>query len=273
MKTSKILLLSLLFIGMSVQSQNIYIRAGLGVAVSTAANIEFNTTQSPDYTTNQVSTKKAGLGTGLPFVLAAGYKLSENFRVELGVDYFYGFSIKTKDIMQTSTFESKYHGQMLSIVPAIVMTFPVDKLHPYARLGLKLGVMNSVVFQEKRVQTILPDKATETTTESKIREYGGIAIGAQAAVGTDYAVNDKISIFGEIQLDGISYSPKHGKYLEYSQDGVDQMSSRTKNENNWNFLKDVDFTKNIPDDQPDEVPRINFRFGNVGLVVGVKYTL
>ena len=273
MRTSRIVLISLLLIGMSVQAQKIYIRAGLGAAVTTAANIEFNSTQSPDYTTNQVSTKKAGLGTGLPFVLAAGYKLSENFRIELGVDYFYGFFIKTKDIMQTSTFDSKYHGQMLSIVPAIVMTFPIDKFHPYARLGLKLGVMNSVVYQDKRVQTILPEKATETTTESKIKEYGGIAIGAQAALGTDYAINDKISLFGEIQLDGISYSPKHGKYTEYSVDGADQMASRTKNENNWNFLKDVDFNKIIPDDQPDELPRVNFRFGNVGLVVGVKYTL
>ena len=133
--------------------------------------------------------------------------------------------------------------------------------------------MNSVVYQEKRVQTIYPEKATEMTIESKSKEYGGIAIGVQAALGTDYAISDKISIFGEIQLDGISYSPKHGKYLEYSQDGVDQMANRTENQNKWNFLKEVDFNKNIPADQPGEVPRVNNRFGNVSLVVGVKYTL
>ena len=273
MKTSRILLIGLLFIGMSVQAQKVYIRAGFGAAVTTSANMTVNGYQPPDFSASQVSTKKAGLGTGLPFVLAAGYKLSENFWAELGVDYFYGFTIKTNDVMQTGTFDSKYHGQMLSIVPAFVMTFPLDKFHPYARLGLKLGVMNSVVYEEKRVQTIFPLKATELTTEWKSKDYGGIAIGTQAALGTDYAINDKISIFGEIQLDGISYSPKHGKYLEYSEDGVDKMSSRTENENNWNYLKDVDFNKTIPSDQPDELPRVNFRFGNVGLIVGVKYTL
>jgi hypothetical protein len=269
MKTARILLIGLLFIGMKVQSQNAYVRGGFGVAVSTAAYIAYDN----NYTNNnyKVTTKKAGIGTGLPFVLAAGYKFNENFGFELGVDYFYGFSIKEKFESSNTTNESKWHGQMLSLVPAFVITFPLDKIHPYARLGLKLGVMNSVVYQDHEVRITYPEKATETIIDSKSKNYGGIAIGVQAAVGTDYAINDKISVFGEIQLDGISYSPKHGKYLEYSQDGVDQMGDRTVKENKWDYLKEVDGNKTIPDDQPNERVRINYYFGNVGLVVGVKF--
>jgi hypothetical protein len=162
---------------------------------------------------------------------------------------------------------------MLSLVPAFVMTFPLDKIHPYARLGLKLGVMNSIVYQHHDIQISYPEKATETIIDSKNKNYGGIALGVQAAVGTDYDISDKISIFGEVQVDGISYSPKHGKILEYSQDGVDQMGDRTVKENNWDFLKEVDGSKTIPDDQPNESPRVNYHFGNVGLIVGIKYTL
>jgi hypothetical protein len=269
MKTSGILLIGLLFIGITMQAQKIYIRAGLGAAVTTSAGIIKDYTWTSDGV-YKVETKKAGLGTGLPFVLAAGYKLNEHFGFELGIDYFYGFSIKSKYTTTFSTLDSKWNGQMLSIVPAFVMTFPLDKIHPYARLGLKLGVLNSVVYKDHEIRTA-PEKAIGTDTESKSKDYGGIAIGAQAALGTDYAINDKISIFGEIQVDGISYSPKHGKFLEYSENGVDMMASRSVKNNRWDYLKDVDMTKTIPEDQPDERVRINYYFGNVGLVVGVKF--
>jgi hypothetical protein len=269
MKTSRFLLIGLLLTGMSVQAQKIYVRAGLGIAVSTAADIVTDMNYSG--TSNTWKSKKGGLGTGLPFVIAGGYKLNENFGFELGIDYFYGFSIKSNYVISYSTTDSKWHGQMLSLVPAFVMTFPLDKIHPYARLGLKLGVMNSVVYENHEIRTSFPEKATETIIDSKKKDYGGVAIGVQAALGTDYAISDKISIFGEIQVDGISYSPKHGKYLKYTQDGVDQMGSRTEKQNKWNYLKEIDRNKNIPDDQPDEATLQNHRFGNVGLVVGVKF--
>ena len=98
MKTSRILLIGILLIGMTVQAQKIYIRAGLGAAVTTAANIISNTTQPPDYSTAPRSRPKRQVwAQGFLCCLAAGYKLSENFWAELGVDYFYGFFIKTKD--------------------------------------------------------------------------------------------------------------------------------------------------------------------------------
>lgn len=269
MKTSKIFLLCLFFIGMSVQAQKIYIRAGLGVAVSTAANVVYDYTYTSG-TPDQITTKKGGIGTGLPFVLAAGYKINENFGFELGIDYFYGFPYKSKFDYQTNSSEYKWRGQMLSLVPAFVMTFPLDKIHPYARLGLKLGVMNSVVTEVHKINSG-EVKFAGKNIESKSKDYGGIAIGVQAALGTDYALNDKISIFGEIQVDGISYSPKHGKYTEYIENGVDIMGNRTVKENKWDYLKEIDTNKHIPDDQPDEVTRVNYIFGNVGLVVGVKF--
>jgi hypothetical protein len=267
MKTSGILIIGLLLIGMSIQAQKAYVRAGLGAAVSTSANMarEYNSSS----TSSTLTSKKAGLGTGLPFVIAPGYKFNEHFGVELGINYFYGFTIKEKNEGYSSS-ENKYHGQMLSLVPAFIMTFSVDKIHPYARLGLILGVMNSVVY--KSHQTSNPElKAAATEIDSKSKDYGGIAIGAQAALGTDYAISDKISLFGEIQVDGISYAPKHGKYLEYSQNGVDVMGDRTEKQNKWDYKKEIDFSQAMPDDQPDQVARVNHRFGNVGLVVGVKF--
>jgi hypothetical protein len=270
MKKFRFLLAGLLLIGMNVQAQKIYIRGGLGVAVSTAAEFTINIHSS---NAPSVTSEKQGLGTGLPFVLAAGYNLSKNFSIELGVDYFYGFTNKQEFSVINSTYETKWHGQMLSLVPALVISLPFDKFKPYARMGIKVGVLNSVVYQHHDVYDSLFKATTAFSIESKIKNWGGIAIGVQAAVGTDFVLSDLISLFGEIQVDGISYAPKHGKYTEYSENGVDKMGSRTVKENQWNFIKEFDNSKTIPDDQPNERNKVNEQFGNVGIVLGIKVNL
>jgi hypothetical protein len=152
------------------------------------------------------------------------------------------------------------------------MSVPLDKIKPYARLGLKLGVMNSLVFKDHDVLTVEGNPAIDIKSTSK--DYGGIAIGAQASVGTDFALSDRFSLFGEIQLDGISYSPKHGKYTEYTKNGIDQLESMTVRQKEWNYVEEATIsTSNIPADEPDQKVTRNFMFGNVGLVLGVKINL
>ena len=268
------LFLGFLLIGVVAQAQKFYIRAGFGVAVSNAANYynDYSYGFSTDYR-SVVTSKNQGLGTGLPFVLAAGYNLSENFSLELGIDYFYGFSSTQKSENSNPVYiyymDSKWHGQMLSLMPAFVMSLPLDKFKPYARLGLKLGVLNSVVSKILLVPDY-PVGSSAKVVEYKVREYGGLAIGVQAAVGSDFILSDLVSLFGEIQIDGISYAPKHGKYLEYTENGVNKMNSRTVKQNQWNYVKEVDLFKTIPEDQPNEHNKVNEQFGNVGLVLGIK---
>jgi hypothetical protein len=269
MKKFRILFIGLLLIGITLQAQKIYIRGGLGIAVSTAAsnNYDFNT---PAGSATTATSHKQGIGSGLPFVLAGGYKMNDHFGIELGIDYFNGFSLQSKNTGQIYDMDSKWHGRMLSIVPAFVMSLPMDKLKPYARIGLKLGVMNNVIFQE---HDMITNEASTYDIQSKSKDYGGIAIGAQAAVGTDFVLSDQLSIFGEIQLDGISYSPKHGKYTEYIKNGTDQLGSLTVREKEWNYMKEATFSNSLPEDQPNELITRNFTFGNVGLVIGLKINL
>ena len=269
----KILILLFLTCTLS-HAQKFYLRGGGGIALSTAAsdNYSYNT-QSGSATI--ATSKRGGIGTGLPFVLAGGYKLSDHFGFELGVDYFCGFSLGSENnYLNTAgsgyTSDSKWHGQMLSIVPAFVMSFPMDKLKPYARIGLKFGVMNNVISQEQEVIDL-----TSSTDEIQIksRDYGGVAIGAQAALGTDLVLNKLLSLFGEIQLDGITYSPKHGKYTEYIKNGIDQLGSMPISEKEWNYVKEAAFSNTGPADQPRDVITRNYTFGNVGLLIGVKVNL
>ena len=270
MKKFRILLFGLLLIGMTLQAQKIYIRGGLGIAVSTAASNNYDY-YTPDSSATTATSHKGGIGTGLPFFLAAGYKFNDHFGVELGIDYFYGFSLESKSVFGPDfNRDSKWHGQMLCIVPAFVMSLPLDKIKPYARIGLKLGVINNVIYQDHTVLTV---ESNTEDTQSKSKDYGGIAIGAQAAVGTDFVLSKMLSLFGEIQMDGISYSPKHGKYTEYIKNGTDQLGSMSVREKEWNYVKETEFSNSTPADQPGEEITRNFTFGNVGLVLGVKVNL
>ena len=193
MKKISIFLIVLLFFGTNLLAQKIYIRGGLGIAVSTATSYIYDyNTQAGSATA--LTSHKGGIGTGLPFVIAGGYKINNHFGFELGVDYFTGFSLESKETYGGSpgggyNRDTKWHGQMLSIVPAFVMSLPLDKLKPYARIGLKLGVLNNVISREHDVINMT---SRTDDIQSKSKDYGGIAIGAQAAIGTSFVLSDQI---------------------------------------------------------------------------------
>lgn len=269
MKKLLLFFAALTFITVSASAQGIYLRAGLGAAIGTAntLNYSYDEVGSNDLVT--VTTN--GYGTGLPFVLAAGFNFNDHFGVELGIDYFMGFASKYYEKDSYSNYDYKTKGSMLSLVPALVGRFEVGNLSPYARLGLMIGVMNSVITTADGSSTY-PEKSSYTT-DWKMKKYGGVAIGVQAAVGTEFKLGEMFSLFGEFQLYGISYAPKKGKFKEYNQNGVDQLPNMTTKDKEWVYLKEVDYNKSIPDTEPDESAKRSYHFNNVGLVVGVKINL
>ena len=270
MKTTKLLLVCLLLAGLSIQAQKFYVRAGIGAALSTSAYFVGDYTNSDN--TNAATAKKKGLGTGLPFVLAAGYKIHENFKIELGVDYFYGFKLKYKDVSLWAKNEGNFSAQMLSLVPALIFTLPLEKFQPYARLGLKIGILNRIISEEHSEFTG-EGKTFADTRDYTNRDYGGVPFGIQAAFGTDIVLNSTLSLFGEIQVDGISYAPTHGKYTKYEENGADQLGNMTTNEKEVDYVTDIDYNENIPDDQPDKELKTNYPLNNVGIVIGVRINI
>jgi hypothetical protein len=206
------------------------------------------------------------MGDGMPFTVAAGYYLGENFGVELGVDYFLAFSHKTVDTYPDETYTTKRSGSMLSLVPALVMRFTVDKIKPYARLGIIIGVLNS---GKDKISDIYSHGDYEKTD----KVYGGIAIGAQAALGIEYPLSKLLSLFGEVNLNGISWAPTKGKVTKATDNGVDMLSTMTTKEKTWVYVKKLDETENIPDSDPDKYSTVNYSESNVGLIVGVKINL
>ena len=263
MKTKTFFILILSAMSLCAQAQSFYVRAGLGAAICTAPHMLY---QSTDITTGGTQyTEEAirgGLGDGLPIVAAAGYYFGENFGIELGVDYFLGFSHKTVNTYGGSINTVKQSGSMLAVVTAFIMKLNMDKIKPYARLGIMIGVLNSAKTSSE---------LTGSNTESYIvKDYGGIAIGAQAAVGAEFPLSNLFSFFGEVNLDGISWAPKKGKYTKATNNGVDQLGDMKTREKTWVYVKKLDETQTITESDPNKYPSTNYSFANAGLIVGIK---
>jgi len=154
MKTRQLLIMALILIATVMQGQSVYVRAGLGGAISTSPKIDYESGSS-----GTIESKRVGYGNGLPFVVAGGYYFGEHFGLELGVNYLFGFPNKIKSSDNYYTNTEKFSGSMLSVVPAFVMKFDVGRVKPYCRIGLLIGVLNSsnanainIIYLQKKLQ-------------------------------------------------------------------------------------------------------------------------
>jgi Outer membrane protein beta-barrel domain len=281
MKKFLILIVLLLFVVLNGRTQGgdnllkgIYIKAAFGAGVGTNPAIlnQYNISSQGEGGNRTITEAlKANLGSGLPLEIAGGYKFNENYGVELGVDYFYGFSKKKVDVIISDQLTTKVSASMLSIIPSFVMQLPCGKVNPYARFGVEVGIVNS--FYTKMTGPTYMFKAAATQGVMNTKDYGGIAIGGRAAVGVDYPISKLIALFGEIQVRSISFSPKHGKVTKFTVEGQDQLASLPAKQAKWDFVKSTDSNTNISNDQPNQFLRNTHSVSNAALVIGVKVNL
>ena len=136
----------------AVNAQKAYLRLGVGGGIGLKQyNGESWADETHTNTSDNYVIKSNGLGGGFNVNLAFGYMMSKYVGIELGVNEFIGLSKKTHYSSTGSSSEystdSKISGMMLQVVPAIVITPGLEKLNPYARLGLIVGILPSIKEQ------------------------------------------------------------------------------------------------------------------------------
>jgi opacity protein-like surface antigen len=277
MKKVYILVLAVFVMAGTLNAQKFYARLGVGMGFGLSYY-----GPSWDETINgnisDVSESKSGsLGTGLNINLGLGYMFSKYLGVDLGFNEFIGFGVKTK-YSQTQTgfsqqWDDKYVGRSFQIIPALVITPGFEKLNPYGRFGLIIGVINQTNYSYTNTQTSIPDaKASNTTVEKyKDKDYGGISLGFAAALGADFNLSKNFTVYAEINLNGVNYSPKKGKVVEWTRDGVDQKPLLTTKDLEWEYVKKLDDKVNIPSDSPNQYLKESALLTNAGISIGAKF--
>ena len=275
MKKTFLLTCIILVMAGTINAQKYYARLGVGVGFGLAFYGP-SVDRTINGNTSDVSQMKSGsLGTGLNINLGAGYMFSKYIGADLGFNEFIGFGVKTKyNLTQTNytqQYDDKYAGKMFQIIPSIVITPGFEKINPYGRFGLIIGISNTnYSYTNNRTGSAL--KAGVTTVENyKDKDFGGVALGFATALGVDYHINGKFGLYAEINLNGVNYSPKKGKVVEWTKDGVDQIPISTTKQLQWEYVKSFDNKATIPDSSPDQLLKETAVMTNVGISIGVKY--
>jgi hypothetical protein len=277
MKRVYILVIAICMMAATVNAQKYYARLGVGVGLGLSYyNGQFGN-ETINSTSDVTEIKSGSLGTGLNVNLGLGYMFSKYVGVDLGFNEFIGFGVKSDynqtQINYSQQWDDKYSSMMFQIIPALVITPGLEKINPYGRFGLIIGVVNKTNYSFTNTQSSNPNlKATNSTVEKyKDKDSGGIAIGFSTAIGADYNLNEKISLYAEINLNGLSYSPKKGKIEEWTIDGVDMLPNATTKEKEWEYVKKLDTEVDIPDTSPNQYLKESALLTNVGISIGLKF--
>jgi opacity protein-like surface antigen len=274
MKKIFVLVLAVCMMAGIANAQKTYIRLGVGGGIGLKQYEgeswadETNTSNSDNFVI-----KSAGMGGGLNVNLAFGYMLSDYVGIELGVNEFIGLNKKVHSTYTSSsadyTYDAKMSGMMLQIVPAIVITPGLKKTNPYARMGMIVGILPSITQSYSATTNTNGGFKATSTSESKLKISGGVALGFTAAAGVSMNLSEKLSFFGELVFNGITYAPSKGEVTEWTVDGVDQLPDATTNEKEWTYEKEYDADEEIPDGSPDKLPKTSSNFSNVELNIGI----
>jgi len=188
--------------------------------------------------TNPFNSRGAGGTIGAAF----GFMIHENFGVEMEFSYLRGTEIlnASRDIDTTGKrFYANHtsHTKMFRVAPMLVLAGNKDmKIRPYAKFGILLpiagGTFSTINFEDETgllSENLLPIINPETyqglvdirnnnpglaglviPTESSIKAstLGQFSVGFATRFGADYKINNKLSLFAELEVNMLTIKAK-----------------------------------------------------------------
>lgn len=270
---SVLILFLILFALNNILAQETYIKINTGYALESSSQslylngdfFNLNTVYSNP--TEEVDNISLGKGLSLGGVL--GRMFNKNIGVELGVSYFIGAKSESKFThSSTSKYGSAYwtdnyilSASMLRITPAIIIESKFNAINPYIKFGLIVG-RGSVIYEADNTY----EYGGVRKANMKLILSGGLAYGWSASVGSNFSLNDNISLFGEINMINLSYAPTKGKTEYYTvNDGLDHSQPNivyVDGPNEWG-------SKNYTLGENEKIKQ-NLPFGSLGLNIGLR---
>ena len=258
--------------GLTAQdTKQFYVRLGFGTSFATASNLDQLYNYSSNGSDRSVSIVPVGFGRGFTGVSAFGYKFSKYVSIEMGLSQFIGLpkiADSVNNVPGGASGEVRIAGNMLSLIPSVVIRAGLSPVDPYARVGFILGVRPTI-----NAKADFWNSSTNPTQETiAIRHYyGGVAAGLQAAVGVSWEVSSIISLYAEFAFNSISYSPMFSEIILYEQNGVDKLSELTLKQKETEYYNNINPDEEIPSNSPDKQLRTSLPFSNAGVNLGISF--
>ncbi|RLD64102.1 MAG: hypothetical protein DRI84_08995 [Bacteroidetes bacterium] len=206
-----LLLIIALFVATSMSAQ---FYAGLGVGYGMGASKRAN---GLEYSGTKTINIYGSYGQGFSPNLKLGFMFNDNMGFELGVSYLFGAS-QTKIKMEGDTVGQEAKSSGLRLAPQLV--YKLDNGF-YGRFGLIIPVLGTTVVTGHNNNFMGMGIKQEYTVENK----GAFSIGFIGAIGYGFALNDNMTLFGEIEYIGLSIKSGSKTFTQFDLDGVDQLEN------------------------------------------------
>ena len=250
-------------------------------------------------------------GQGFRAGLVGGYQFNTILGLELGVNYF---NSSEQDMMKQNVFNNGVNvlslhtvGKVraLDLAPALVFRIPsTGKFQPYTKVGViipvagYLQINTSVNDQTGQIAVAqgtspLPGTRTNLVLEREEKINPNATIGFQSALGFDYKISSRISVFSELEYRNVSVGGKDKDLKAY--DGTATvvvnatntpagskaltLNDQTAGDKKVNYHKTINSGMNIKgsanydSSKPSDELRSYINIGGLGLNVGLKFRL
>lgn len=295
-KTTLLIFLSLLLFSYEGICQKFYLKAGGGYKLQ-AGKTNFIDADPNGFTkivpsvevsvdNNDIATVEDVSGTfggGLELALTGGYEINNYLAAELGIVYLNG---KEKVIGswedQVSIEKSTAYLEGVLLTPSLVIDPGFSGVNPYVRAGLVLTAAGKL-FVDTSVE--VPDGAgpgVDVSVNAHTVVEPNFSLGYTGAIGALFPVNEKISLFGEVEFRNFTIQAKEGEIEEFTTVSVSggtatpipgqQLEDLPVSAKNFIFSDSYQRTLGTepPTDQPVTLPVQYVNAGSMGLNFGVR---
>lgn len=259
----------------AVSAQNLYVGLQAGYGIATPSEVvgtvsEFNSTGQT--TTNVYGTYGGGTNIGLN----VGYMFGEHVGAELGFNYFLGSTVEsTNTTVPTGKVTVNSKSTQFRLAPSLIVTTGGD-VALYGKGGLVLPVGGSTVTEYRDSGTNPLVGRVEQDFESK----GAMSIGFQGAIGVNYNLSDKLSLFGEVGSVNLRIKGASRTVTAYSVDGTDQLANLDTYDKETVYVEELNpnsnngaYNSNTNDNQAREELSSSTNYNAMFISVGVKFNL
>jgi hypothetical protein len=245
---------------------------GLYVTINTGYATGINSSSITNYTETSSSRSydyvSLSFGKGVNLGGTVGYLFSRNLGVELGISYLMGGKTTGTDTYTDRIDLDTYSAKMFRINPSFVISAGLDKVNPYAKMGFVVGTGS---FTHNNTETFF--NGVVYLTDYKWN--GNLALGFTSALGATFKLNNNISLFGELNLIGLNYSPKKMVVTKATDNGIDVLGDISTYNKETNFVSGYSVNKNNPIDytKPNTSVIVSYPFSSFGINFGIRISL
>ena len=273
----------MLFLGIQFSTaQEAYIRLGGGYGISASNDVFTLHILEQDSNLLYISDKSiyGTLGAGAQFRLCGGYTFSQNFGLELDVNYLIGQKKYAGGLSSPYRENSTYaYTRQMRLTPSFFVRANPGLLQPYVGMGVVIPVLG---------KTVLEEEATIGTTQTyKERSVNGsFSLGFDSYAGVNIRwPNEKFNIFVEVRYTALRIKSKKATVVQWTSTNtttgevtdiletaatyvketifVDELTTSS------NAISGTVYSANLDQDKPLEALASKTNFNAIGLNIGV----